>query len=370
MNTKKILHVVSVSFSIKYFIGNQFRYFKDKGYEFHVACSESEELFVLAEKYDFKPFPIPIVRAIDPVQDLQSIWALKKYISNENFDIVITHSPKGGLIGMLAAYLAKVPNRFFFRHGLVFETSNGFKKKLLIAIEKLIGRLAHKIVNVSESVENIAEKLKLNDSSKNVMLGKGTCNGVDLNEFKYRPGFKNESVITIGFVGRLTIDKGIVELIDGWKILKAKYSNSIRLMLVGPVDSRDPLNDDLINYIKSDKAIELIGSVPDTKIYYNMMDIFILPSYREGFPTVILEASASELPIITTRSTGCIDAIIENETGLFVEINGGSISSVIEQYLINKELRTEHGIQGRNFVKENFSEGIIYKEIEKKIFLS
>lgn len=361
--------MVSVSFSIKYFIGNQFRYFKDKGYEFHVACSESEELYGLAEKYDFKPFPIPIVRAIDPIQDLKSIWILKKYINNENFDVVIAHSPKGGLIGMLAAYLANVPNRFYFRHGLVFETSSGLKKKILILIEKLIGRLAHKIINVSQSVENMADSLKLNDFSKNILLGKGTCNGVDLNEFKYRVGLKNESLITIGFVGRLTKDKGIVELIDGWKILKTKYNN-IRLMLVGPVDSRDPLNDDLVNYIKSDKTIELIGGVPDAKIYYNMMDIFILPSYREGFPTVILEASSSQLPVITTRSTGCIDAIVENETGLFVEINGESISSMIEQYLISKELRVRHGIQGAKFVKENFSEKIIYKEIEKKIFSS
>ncbi|QQT43605.1 Glycogen synthase [Sphingobacterium multivorum] len=363
----KVLHVVSISFSLKYFIGNQFLYFRNLGVKSYVACSDSTELFELASKYDFVAYPLPIKRSIDPIQDLLSIINLRKFIARERFDYVIAHSPKGGLIGMTASYLARVPNRIFFRHGLVFETSTGVKRKLLINIEKIIGAQAHKVVNVSQSVQNIAINLHLNRDSKNVLLGKGTCNGVNTDLFKFRSGFRDDSVTTIGYVGRLAKDKGIGELTEAWKILAAKHRD-IKLLLIGPFDERDKLDIDTIEYIRKCKSIELVGEISDTSTYYNMMDIFILPSYREGFPTVVLEASSSSLPIITTRSTGCIDSIIENQTGIFVEINGSSIANGIEKYLFDTELRKKHGAAGRDFVSENFSEQIVYREIGQKIY--
>lgn len=366
MKRKKILHVVSVSFSLRYFVGNQFHYFKEKGYEFHVACSTSAEFDSLAQEFDFKQFPVPVLRSINPLQDIKSIYKLYQYIRREKFDIVITHSPKGGLIGMLAAYLAQVPTRVFFRHGLVFETVTGLKKHLLINIERLIGFCANSIVNVSPSISKISDQLHLNRSSKNVLLGKGTCNGIDTVRFAPRAGYKNPEITTVGFVGRLSKDKGIVELIEAWKMLSHEYG-SIRLLLVGPVDERDPLPTATLDQIKKNPSIKYVGGVSDTALYYNEMDVFVLPSYREGFPTVTLEASASGLPIVTTKVTGCIDSIIENFTGLFAENTAQSLYEKIKFYIDHSEIAREHGENGIQFVRDNFSENFIYTEIEKKL---
>lgn len=365
--SKKVLHVLSVSFSIKYFIGNQFNYFKSKGVEFHVACSYSDELMQLSEEYGFKPFPIPVKRAIDPVQDVKSIYRLNKYIKKEKFDIVITHSPKGGLIGGVASFFAGTPKRIYFRHGLVFETLTGIKQQLLILVEKLNGAISHYIVNVSPSVQRKSEKLRLSKPYKNIVVGKGTCNGVDVHRFMYRDGFKKKDVKVIGFVGRISKDKGIAELIEAWKILK-KANVNIKLLLVGPIDERDPIENDLLEYINQETSIDFAGEISDVTYYYNKMDLFVLPSFREGFPTVTLEASASRLPVITSRATGCIDSIIENKTGKFVEINGIDIAQAIQYYLDNPALIFEHGIEGENFVKNNFSEEIVYPLIEKHVF--
>ncbi|MEN5380471.1 glycosyltransferase family 4 protein [Sphingobacterium kitahiroshimense] len=366
MKVKKVLHIVSVSFSLRYFVGNQFHYFKEKGYEFHVACSDSSEFIALSREFGFTPFPVSILRSINPLQDIKSIYSLYRYIRREQFDIVIAHSPKGGLIGILAAYFARVPKRVFFRHGLVFETVTGVKKHLLINIERLIGFCATSIVNVSPSVTRVSDRLHLNASSKNVLLGKGTCNGIDITKFKLRYGYKDTTVITIGFVGRLSKDKGVIDLIDAWKLLCNEYK-AIRLMLIGPLDERDPLPEETLLQIYEDLNIDYVGGVKDTSLYYNKMDIFVLPSYREGFPTVTLEAAASGLPVVTTKVTGCIDSIVENVTGIFAKNTADSLYTILKYYIDNQDISQIHGKNGHQFVRDNFSEDFVYKQIEDKI---
>ncbi len=367
MKNKKILHIVSISFSLKYFIGDQFKYFKDKGYDITVACTPSDDLFQYSKKMDFKVFPVNILRSINPLKDIKSIYKLFKFIKQENFDIVIAHSPKGGLIGMLAAFFARTPKRIFFRHGLVFQTTKGFKRNLLIKIEKITGKCSHKIVNVSQSILRESEKLNLNSPSKNIILGKGTCNGVDINKFKYQSKTEFKDKLVVGFIGRLCDDKGVNELIESLDYLEER--EEILLLLVGPLDSRVGLSSKVVDKIKNHPKIKYIGEVSNTSYYYNQMDIFILPSYREGFPTVNLEASASSLPIITTKKTGCIDSIIENNTGIFTNIDASKIAESIKYYADNENIRKLHGINGRTFVEENFSEEIIYKEIENKLLI-
>lgn len=369
LEKKKILHVVSISFSLKYFIGNQFIYFRDKGYEFSVACSPSDDLNAYSAKMKFKVLNISIIRQISPIQDIISIYKLYKFIKAENFDIVIAHSPKGGLIGITAAFFAKTPVRVFFRHGLVFETSKFIKKHILISIEKWIGYLSNKVVSVSPSILEKTVYYKLNDFSKNLILSKGTCNGVDLSKFSFRDKHivgESDKNIVVGFIGRLCKDKGIVELINAWSIIEDQ-NKDVRLLLVGPYDDRDILPDYVIDKIKKNKSIIHIGHVEDTSFYYNKMDVFILPSYREGFPTVVLEASSSQLPVITTKKTGCIDSIIENETGIYTELNSIAISEKIQFYIDNPSIRKLHGFNGRKMVERYFDEKIIYSEIEKQI---
>lgn len=377
---KNVLHVASVSFSLPYFVGEQFIYFKKNhpGYNFFVACSPSENLSKLSNSLEFTEVPLSINRSISPIQDVKSILKLRKFILDNKIDVVVGHTPKGGMIAMMAAYLARIENRVYFRHGIMFETSKGIMRFLLKNIERTTGYLAHKVVCVSNEIKLISEKEKLNDRKKNIILGKGTCNGVDCN-VKYNPNNKreriddlrknnaiNEKDFVLGYVGRLVNDKGINDLIEAWEIVIKKYSN-VKLLLVGPFEERDRVSDLTQNKIIEYNSIIHTGYVEDASDYYSIMDAFILPSYREGFPTVVLEASSMRLPILTTKATGCSESIIENVTGIFFDIKKNKIADAIS-YIIDNPIRAkEMGVKGREFVTSNFEQKKIWDIIDNEI---
>ncbi|TWV15113.1 glycosyltransferase family 4 protein [Bacteroidaceae bacterium HV4-6-C5C] len=375
---KNILHVVNISFVIPYFLGDQLLYFTQKGYREFIICSPSSELVRFSEKYNFKYQEVEILRKISVWKDIQAVYATIKFIKRNNIDIVTGHTPKGALIAMFAAYLMRVPIRVYFRHGLVYETSTGIKRKLLIIIDRLAAKMATKIVCVSSSVSIKSIEDNLNKASKQYLLSKGTCNGIDIERFckenieeqflielRKKLGLKNSNFV-IGFTGRLVRDKGIIELIFAFQKLQEKYSNMI-LLLVGVLEKRDALPQNVITYIKNNSNIIYTGYIPNSIIqnYYALMDVFVFPSYREGFGTSTLEASAMNLPIITARVTGCIDSIIENQTGLFVDHNPESIAVAIEYFYSNTDIRFIYGKNGRKFVVENFEQHIVWSEIEK-----
>jgi len=378
MPDKKILHVVNISFVLPYYIGGQFDYFSDKGFKIYVACSDSKHLSDYSIQKKFVPFAIDIFRSVNPVADIKSIIKLRSKIKFENIDIVIGHTPKGAMIAMIASYLAGTKKRIYFRHGLMYETSTGLKRYFLKQIESLTGHLASKVVCVSDSVLQKSNVEHLNNPEKNILLNKGTCNGIDTDKFSRKKldlnivnslrveyGIQSDTQV-IGYVGRLVNDKGINELIEAWKILIRKYSN-LKLLLVGPFEERDSIGEEVKEYISTENSIIHTGLISDVQPFYGIMDVFILPSYREGFPTVVLEASSMELPVITTTSTGCIDSIIENETGLLSAIDAHELSSHIEKYILDRELAVQHGKNGRVFVLDNFRQEIIWNEIEMEL---
>lgn len=377
-NGKNILHVVNTYFVIPYFLGDQLKYFNKKGYKEHIICSPSKEIEAYSKKEEFQYQEIPIVRRFSIRDDLKAIRGIRKYIKEKNIDIVVGHTPKGALLAMIASWLEKAPKRIYFRHGLVFETSTGAKGKILKYTDIFTAKLSTQIVNVSPSVSKKAIELKLNKPEKQVILSKGTCNGISTSKFnakniskskclqiKHSLKIPNDSFI-IGYTGRLVKDKGIVDLFLAFRYLKKKYKNII-LLLVGFYEKRDALPQEIIEEIQKDTQIIVTGYVnyEEIEYYYSIMDVFILPSYREGFPTSILEASAMELPIITTRATGCIDSIIENITGLFIDHNPLEIAEAIEYFIQNKDKKIMFGKEGRKFIENNFDSEIIWKDLEK-----
>lgn len=375
---KKILHVVNIPFVIPYFLGEQLLFFRQKGYEEYIVCTPSDELKELSQKYKFEYKIVDVLRKISLWKDLYSVFRVARYIRRRNIDIVTGHTPKGALIAMLAAYVMRVPIRIYFRHGLVYETSLGLKRKLLIAIDRLAARLATKVVCVSPSVCQRSLEDKLNSAYKQILLSKGTCNGIDVERFcksniKEQQLFSlrnelgiNASDFVIGFTGRLVKDKGIIELIQAFLQLQNKYSDLV-LLLVGMLEERDALPYEVVEVIKGNSHIINTGYVENATIeyYYALMDVFVLPSYREGFPTSVLEASAMELPIITTKATGCVDSIIENETGIFVEHDFSDLATAIDSLYHDEKLRFHYGQMGRKFVVNSFEQHIIWREIEK-----
>jgi glycosyltransferase involved in cell wall biosynthesis len=283
------------------------------------------------------------------------------------------------MVAMIASFFAAIPDRIYFRHGIIYETSTGFKRILLKNIDKLTGFFATKVVCVSNSVKEISVKDKLNSSGKNIVLGMGTCNGIDT-ENKFNPnkdltkiinGLQNKYKINptdkiVGYVGRLVRDKGIDDLIHAWLIIKMK-SPEAKLLLVGPIEENNSISDYSRNQIELDPSILFTGFVIDASAYFSLMNVFVLPTYREGFPTVSLEASSMSLPVVITKATGCTESIIENQTGLFVLNDPKDIANKILFYLKNDKVAQLHGKQGRLFVQENFEQTKIWDLIAEKL---
>lgn len=373
-----ILHVVNISFVIPFFLGKQLNWFTAKGNKEFIVCSDSEELKKFSEEYIFDFRAIDVLRKISVTKDLEAVWKTAKYIREIKADVVTGHTPKGGLIAMLAAYITHVPVRIYFRHGLVYETSHGLKRSLLINIDRLASKLATKIVCVSPSVAKRSLEDKLNPDSKQVVLVNGTCNGIDterfyidsldkpkLNDLRAKLGIKEVDFV-IGFAGRLVRDKGIIELVRAYKAMRSVHPN-VRLMLVGMLEIRDALPEDVVKVIQEDEGIIKTGYVGYAEIeyYYALMNVFVLASYREGFPTSVLEASSMELPVITTRATGCIDSIIDGETGIFVNHDDKELLTALSSLYENEDKRRNMGVAGRQYVIDHFNQELVWKEIEK-----
>jgi len=374
-----ILHVTNIYFSLSYFIGEQFLYFSKKGYRLHVICSPSELLDNYAEQMNFSYSEININRAITPYRDILAIFRICLYIKRNRIDIVVGHTPKGALLSMIAAMIMRVPKRIYFRHGLVYETSTGYKRKILLNIDRLTAYCSHVVVCVSPSLYKTSIDDRLNRVEKQIILGKGTCGGVDtknkfninnLNKEKLcflrnKLGIGNDTFV-IGFCGRIVRDKGINELIEAFDKIRIHHPEKhFCLLLVGMFEERDTLSVNMINKVKTDIDIVYTGFVNDNiEYYYALMNLFILPSYREGFPISVLEASSMNLPVLTTRVTGCIDSIIDLYTGVFVGNNSASILDGLEYYLSNPDLLNMHGENGRRFVEENFEQTLMWPIIE------
>lgn len=375
-NHKNILHVVNIYFVIPFFIGGQFKYFSDKGYKLHVVCTESPYLKEYAARQGFDYREIPVLRSINLIQDLKSIWQICKYIKEKQIGVVVGHTPKGGLLSMIAGWLTKVPNRIYFRHGLVYQTSHGLKRFILMSVDRLASALATRIVCVSPSVLEHSIKDGLAPASKQLILHKGTCCGIDT-EGQFNPAnIDSEKLLAmktrwglqatdwvIGYSGRLVRDKGIIELIHAFRVVK-KEDPRYKLLLVGMFEARDALPEDVQHDIKNDPRIVWTDfQNADMEYFYAMMNVYVLASYREGFPTGVLEAQSMGVPVITTRATGCCDSIVEGETGLFANHDAHQLADAIRS--LHDGTSGLSGSKARNWVRQNFENHIVWKEIEK-----
>ena len=371
---KNILHVVNIYFVLPYFIGDQFKYFKEKGYNMNVVCSPSEYLSDYAQKQGFEYMESSINRNISIVQDFASIRNICKFVKKQKIDIVVGHTPKGGLLAMIAGWLMRVPIRIYVRHGLVYETSKGLKRFMLMSVDRLASFCSTKVVCVSPSVLRKSIEDHLAPIKKQMIWHKGTCNGIDtlnhfnpaeivparLTDLKARYGIEEEDFV-IGYSGRLVKDKGIIELVRAFD--KLQRADNCKLLLVGMFEKRDALPEDIQERILNDSRIIYTGFINDgMEYFYSMMDIYVLASYREGFPTGVLEAQAMEKPVITTRVTGCCDSIIDGRTGFFVNNTADDIAKKIDKIRLGKVI---DGCEGRKWVIENFDSRLVWKEIEK-----
>lgn len=377
----RLVHVINLAGSARNFIGDQFSYFLEKGeYEMHLICTPDDKIKAFANQHKTRYFPVSIDRKISPLKDFMALWKIFRYLKKNNVDIVVSHQAKSMLLGTVAAWLARVPNRVIMAHGVLVDTMTGWKKRFFVTIERLSARLATNTICVSSSVAKRRLEEGIDREDKQVIVGNGTCNGVDT-KVKFNPanvttqsieclkqkyGIKKDGVV-VGFVGRIVRDKGIVELANGFKVVIEKHPNQdIKLIIVGVREERDAVPCETIDFLERCDNVVFTGPIDynDIQVIYRLFDVLVLPSYREGFPTVVLEAGAMEVPAIVSRSTGCIDSIVENETGIYTDINAESIAIAIERFL-DKRFSFEMGQIARQYIIENYEHSLIREELLK-----
>lgn len=372
-----VLHVFTQSSTAQAFFDGQFRFLSENGHQITiVAGTEPTTEFCVNNKVLFKK--IDIARRVDIKADIISIKNLIGLIKKEKYDAVFGHTPKGALVAMCAAWLSGVKIRVYYRHGLIYTTATGIRRYIFKTVEKLTSRLATQIINVSPSLSKLALKDGLNNDQKQTVIGVGTCGGIDTrnlfnpaslsddNQIKLKQSIVGECDFVIGFCGRLCHDKGIPELVDGFKLFRSKHPEiKAKLLLIGSYDKRDVLEESIRKEISDNPDIVATGRQSKSNLpsLYSIMDLFVFPSYREGFGMSVIEASSMQVPVLVSRSHGCIDSIQENVTGQYIEISSKSISDGIENLYFNPNECKRLGQNGRSFVMENFEQSVLWPKI-------
>ncbi len=338
------------------------RALREAGFRVTLVSSPGALLDQTAAREGAEAIGLPMRRNIAPLADLVALARLWRLLSRLKPDIAEFSTPKAGLLGSIAARLAQVPVRIYMLRGLKLETAAGPKRRLLLWAERVAAACAQVVLCNSQSVRAEALALQVAPEGKLQMLGDGSSNGVDVERFS--PGACNlrtslgipEKTPVVGFVGRLTRDKGIPELIEAFQTILAREPEA-RLLLVGWFDAaEDELAADVRARIASHPRIHCTGFVADTAPYYRAMDVMVLPTWREGFPNVVLEAAATGVPVITTLCTGSRDSVVPEVTGLLIPPGyPEAISEAVLKLLKNPERLAEMGRAARAWICRHYA---------------
>lgn len=326
MNNVKIIRTSTVPGSLNTFCNGLLRELREKeGYEVVAVSSPGRQLDEVGSREGVKTVAVPMERHMSPLNDLKSLWRLIHVFRREKPVMVHSITPKAGLLSMIAAWICRVPVRLHTFTGLVFPTATGLKQKILILTDRLTCACATHIVPEGEGVKNDLITYRITRKPLRV-LGHGNVMGIDLGRFRAgRPDVSVEAarlrrhgVFTFIFVGRLVGDKGINELIEAFTALHATHP-ATRLLLVGRQEpTLDPLRPETLASIEQCPAIEAVGQQLDVRPWFAAADALVFPSYREGFPNVVIEAGAMGLPSIVTDINGSREIILHGRNGLVV----------------------------------------------------
>lgn len=372
-----LMYVVTSQISTVLLKG-QPKFLRGAGFEVSVVSSPGLNLNAAAEDENVQRYAVPMVRDIGGFSDLVSLCRLWRLMRRQKPTITNVSTPKAGLLGGLASRLSCVPCRVYTLRGLRCETTKGVRRWALILSELVACRCAHLVICVSESLRQRAVALGIVDPLRTVVLASGSSNGVDLDRFAPTPerlgqaaGLRNNLGIpagapVIGFVGRLTRDKGLCELIEAYLHLRHQRP-LLHLLVVGDFEGGDPVPSNVRKVIRCDSQIIHTGIVRDTAPYYHVMDILALPTYREGFPNAPLEAHAAGKPVVATRATGVVDSVIDGVSGVLVPVGDSeALAKGLELLLKDKELAAAMGSAGRERVRREFRQERVWKALAQE----
>lgn len=361
--------------SLRYLLRGQLKHFSSLGYDVLAVSADGPDIAPFIEEEEVPHKVVPMSRAITPFQDLLSIWKLYRLLKKERPHIIHSHTPKAGLIGMIASYFARVPVRIHTVAGLPLMETRGIKRKVLIAVEKITYFFASKVFLNSVALEAFIKAEYYDRPDKTILIANGSSNGIDVDYFKRTEelerkaakiradAFIDSNYKVAVFVGRITGDKGINELTRAMKQL-----TGVKLLLIGPMEPElDPLEKDTVAEIENNPDIIWYDFQPDVRPYLMAADFLVFPSYREGFPNVPMQAGALGLPSIVTDINGCIEIVEEGINGLIIPPKDGeALTEAIKKMVDEPQMLDSMKENARGKIVERFDRRVVWKAIEEE----
>lgn len=364
---KKIIRASTIPLSLNIFCRDTLREMS-KQYDVVALSSPGELLDEVEQREGVRAIRIGMERRISPIKDLVSLFKIIKVFRKEKPYIVHSMTPKAGLLCMMAAWLTRVPLRIHTFTGLVFPSTTGIKRHILMCTDRITCLCATHVIPEGEGVKKDLQDNHITRKAMQV-LGYGNVRGVDMNYYSRRPDvmelankLRDENLTTFLFVGRIGKDKGLEELCKAFDLLWKEHKDT-RLWIVGIDDSQvDPITPETRNLMENHEKIEAVGMKLDTELlaYYAAADCFVLPSYREGFPNTVLEAGALDLPSIVTDINGSREIIVEGENGIIIPSHDTkALYKALKTMVENPQKRKAMASKARDLVNTRFEQGYV-----------
>ena len=371
---KKIIRTSTIALSLNYLLKGQLR-FLQQHYQIVAVSGADEHLLQVAEREKVATISLCMERNISPVKDIRSLFQLYFLFRKEKPLIVHSITPKAGLLTMTAAYFAGVPIRMHTFTGLIFPSRKGIMQKLLIAMDKVLCYCATNIYPEGEGVKADLIKYKITGKELKI-IANGNVNGIDLSDFNqelFSDAQKQALKDSLGigavdfvfiFIGRLVGDKGINELIVAFERLAAETAN-VTLLLVGPFEAKlDPLSPQAMQQINNIEQIISVGFQKDIRPYLAISDCLAFPSYREGFPNVVLQAGAMGLPSIVSNINGCNEIIVDGENGIIIPVKSSfALYTAMKKMVENDGYRLLLEQNARGMIAMRYEQQMVWSAI-------
>jgi glycosyltransferase involved in cell wall biosynthesis len=378
-NKPRLLRITTVPISLKLLLKGQLTFFKNHGFEvLAVSSPEKEAQSIIDEGIRFEA--VKMTRKITPLQDLAALFKLIFLIRQFRPHILHSHTPKAGLLGMMAAWICRVPVRLHTVAGLPLMEATGIKRKLLVLTERMTYFFASNIYSNSAGLRSyIHNTLRINKAMD--IIGHGSSNGININYFARTPALElagyeirrkysvSENDVVFSFVGRIVRDKGIVELIEAFRnISNMNASIRFKLIIVGPFEEElDPISKADVEFLKTNKDVILTGFQSDVRPWMLASDVFVFPSYREGFPNVVMQACCLKVPCIVSDINGSNEIITDQQSGLIVPVkNVTKLSHAMIELAENATKRKAFAERAYQFVVSNFDQQQIWQTLLKE----
>lgn len=371
----KLVRITTVPISLEKLLENQLC-FMNEYYKVIAISSDKEQLEKIGQNQGVETFSVNLTRKITPFQDLMALWVLYRFLKKEKPFIVHSHTPKAGTVGMLAAKLAGIPHRLHTVAGLPLLEKKGKIRMLLNFVEKLTYSAATKVYPNSNGLKEIIIQEGFCSVEKLKVIGNGSSNGINVDFFhpnqiseEQKEKIRRELNIQITdfvfvFVGRIVGDKGINELVEAFSKLASENEN-YKLLLVGPLeDELDPLSETTKDIMATCTSIICVGYQNDVRPYLAVSDCLAFPSYREGFPNVVMQAGAMEIPAIVSNINGCNEIVQEGENGLIVEVKSEqALYQAMKKIYEEKELFQFLKNNARKNIVSRFDQKVIWQQL-------